>query len=95
MNLEVIGAIYHFYSMQVVLTCAANRAIAYLLELFHLGMQFCREICEDMDTHPIYLAENFHRYAPSLGYCNASSVGVGGVWIDPHKYGVNRVWRVQ
>ena len=94
MNLEVTGVIGHFYSMQVCPTRAANRAIAYLLELLHLGIHFCRDICEDMETRPIHLAEKFHRYASSLGYCNALGIGVGGVWIDPKKYGFNRVWRV-
>ena len=58
-------------------------------------MHFCREICKEMDTHPIYLAEIVQRYALYLAYCNALGVGVVGVWIDTNKYGVNRVWRVQ
>ena len=58
-------------------------------------MHLCREICKDMDTRPIYLAEIVHRDALYLGYCNASGVGVGGVWIEPNKDRVNRVWRVQ
>ena len=56
MNLEVPGAIGHFYAMQLALTRAVNRATAYLLELLNLGMHFCIEICEDMDIRPIYLA---------------------------------------
>ena len=58
-------------------------------------MQFFREICKEMDTHPIYLAEIVHKDAFYLGYCNALGVGVVRLWIDTNKDGVNRVWSVQ
>ena len=58
-------------------------------------MYFWRDICKAMDIQPTYLAEIVHRDASYLGYCNASGVVVGGVWIYPNKDGVNMVWRVQ
>ena len=35
------------------------------------------------------------RLPTALGFCDASGVGAGGVWIDPDVSGKNFVWRLQ
>ena len=35
------------------------------------------------------------RLPTDLGFCDASGVGAGGVWIDPNGTGKNFVWRLQ
>ena len=42
---------------------------------------------------PTLLAKIFHRDPTYLGFCDASSIGTGGVWIDPAKLGTSIVWR--
>ena len=52
MYLEVSGAIWHLYAMQVAHNCAANCATTYLSARLHLGVNFWRYICKAMDTCP-------------------------------------------
>ena len=97
MHLVVPGAIGHFYAMQVVLTSSqpANRVTEYLSARFYLDVNFWRDLYEVMDIHTTYLEEIVNRGPSNLGYCDASGVGEGGVWVDPNIYRVNRVWWFQ
>ena len=97
MHVVVLGAIGHFYTMQVALTNvrASNRATEYFLAELHLDMHFWRELYKSIDTHPIYLEDIVHRDVSDLGYCNVSGIGAVGVWIDPNKDRFNRVCQIQ
>ena len=48
-----------------------------------------------MDTRPTYHAEMVHHLAMYLGFVDASSIGAGGVWLDPNSGGEHFVWRVE
>ena len=48
-----------------------------------------------MDIHTTYLVEIVHRDSSEFGYCDASGVRSGRVWVNPNDDRVNRVWRVQ
>ena len=97
MYLAVLGAIGHFYVMQVALTHArsAKRAEANLSTRFHQDIKFWRNLCVEMTYRPTYLAELVHRPASDLGYTGALVQGAGGVWKDPNEDGKNYTWRVK
>ena len=97
MHLVVLVSIGHFYAIQVDPTRAqaTNHATEYLSAQFHQDVHFWIEIFKDMGTRPTYLTEIVHRDTLYLGYCDASSMEAGGMWVDPNKDGVNRVWWVQ
>ena len=43
---------------------------------------------------PTHLAEIVCRETTHLGFCDASGLGGGGVWLDPARTGQNLVWRL-
>ena len=45
-----------------------------------------------MDSRTTSLVEIIYSDSSNVGYCDASGVGEGRVWVDPNKDGVNRVW---
>ena len=42
---------------------------------------------------PTHLAEIVRREPTHLGFCDASGLGAGGVWLDPSNSGKDQVWR--
>ena len=80
MHLYVLGAIGHFYTMQVSLTCtrSAKNATANLSARLHHDIKFWQSLCVEMITHLTYLAKIVHRAAPGIGYTDASGQGPVG-----------------
>ena len=45
-------------------------------------------------SRPAHLADIVHQEPTHLGFCDASGLRVGGVWLDPARTGNNLVWRL-
>ena len=94
MHLAVPGAIGHFFFIQKALTKAGSASEAYLSKVFHREISDWQRLITDLLARPRFLAEVVRCLLTALGFCNASSVGAGGVWIDPDGTGKNFVWRL-
>ena len=90
-HLAVLGAIGHFYAMQVAITRtrASKSATANLTVRFHQEIKFWRSLCVKMTNHPTYLAEIFHWAASGIGYTYALGKGTRGIYTNPNEDGIN------
>ena len=95
MHLAVPGAIGHFYHLQKALTTAGSGRRAYLTAGFHRDIAHWTQLTEDVLSRPTALAEVVHRLPTNMGFCDASGLGAGGVWLDPNNDGQSFVWRLQ
>ena len=91
MHITVPGAIGHFFFIQEALTKADTASKAYLSKAFHQEIAHWQRLITNSLARPRFLAEVVCRLLTELGFCDASSVGAGGVWIDPDGSGKNFV----
>ena len=86
MHLAVPGALAHTYNIQRVLSQAvADRACMYPES--HHEMVDWRKLEEQTAARPTHLAETH------MGFCDASGIGSGGVWLYPSCLGKDLVWQ--
>ena len=83
MHLAVPGTIGHFFYIQEALTNYGTASKAYLSKLFHWEISHWKRLSTDLLDRPRFLAEVVCRLLTALGFCDASGVGAGGVWIYP------------
>ena len=95
MHLAMPGAIGQLFFIQEALTKAGEASKAYPSKSFHREIAHWQRLSTDLLARPRLLAEVFHHLPTALGFCDASGVGTGGVWIDPDGSGKNFVWQVR
>ena len=95
MHLTVPGAIVHLFYIQEALAKAGTAMKAYLTKAFHREISHWQCLCKDSLSQPRFLEEAVQCLPTTLGLCDASGMGAGGVWIDPDGTGENFVWRVK
>ena len=66
---------------------------AWLFLVFHNELADWKAIALLTASRPTHLAEIVRREPTHLGFCDASGLGAGGVWIDPAGTFHNMVWR--
>ena len=95
MHLVVPGAIGNFFYIQESLTKVGTATKAYLSKAFHREISNWQRLCKDLLARPRFLADVVQRLPNALGFCDASGMGTGVVWIDPDGTGASFVWRVK
>ena len=60
---------------------------------FHHKLVGFKALTLQAASRPTHLEEIFHREPTHLGFCDASGIGAGGVWINPSVTGHNLVWQ--
>ena len=89
MHLTVPGTIRNFFFIQEALTKAGTASKAYLYKAIHREIAHWQRLSTNSLARPHFLAEVVRRLPTALGFCDASGVGAGGVWIDPDGKGKN------
>ena len=92
MQLAVPGAVAHLYHIQRALSQAGTDR-ARLSPDFHREIADWTTLADQTANRPTHLAEIVRREPTHLGFCDASDLGAGGVWLDPSKSGKDLVWR--
>ena len=95
MHLAVPGAIGHFFFIQGTNTKAGTASKAYLSNAFRREFAHWQRRSTDSLAQPRFFAEVVHCLLTALGFCGASGVGAGGVWIDTDGTGKNFIWHLQ
>ena len=87
MYLAVLGAIGHFYVMQVALTHTRSKKIpaANLSARFHQDIKLWRNLCSDMTDLPTYLADLVHWTSSEFSHANTLGLGSGGGMYRPQQ----------
>ena len=92
MHLAVPGAVGHLYHIQRALSQAGTDS-AWLYPAFHHEITDWKMLADQKKNRPTHLA-NIVRHKPThLGFCDASGLGAGGVWLDPSRSGKDLVRR--
>ena len=93
MHLVVPGAVAHLFHIQRVLNQeAVDRAWIFLA--FHRELTNWKVLALQAASRLTHLAE-IARWEPThLGFCDASGIGAGGVWLDLARIGQNLVCRL-
>ena len=92
MHLAVPGVVAYLYHIQHALAQAgADRA--WLSLDFHREIADWRMLAEHTANRPTHLADIIRHKPTHLGFCGASGLGDGGVWLDPSCSGEDLVWR--
>ena len=91
MHLSVIGAVAHIYHIQRALAQAgADRS--WLSPDSHRDVADWRILAEQTADPSTHLAEIVRRKPTHMGFCNASGLRAGGIWIDLSCSGKDLVW---
>ena len=91
MHLAVTEVVAHIYHIQPVLAQAgADRA--WLSPEFHLEIADWRMFAEQTAARPTDLTKSIPHKPTHLGFCDASGLRAGGVWLDPSCLGKYLVW---
>ena len=92
MHLVVTGGVSRLYYIQRALSQAgADRD--WLFPDFHCKIVDWRTLAEQTDARPTHLAEIVRHEPTHMGFCDASGIRTGGVWLDPSCLGKDLVWR--
>ena len=91
MHLAVPVTVAHLYHIQRELA-QAGADKAWLSPDFHHNMADWRMFSEKTVERTTHMAEIFRRKPTHLGFCDASGLGAGGVWLDPSRSGKDLVW---
>ena len=82
MHLAVLGTVAHIYHIQcALLQVDTNRA--WLSPAFNHEIADWKMLEQQTATKPTHLAEIVCCKPTHLGFCDASGLGYGGVWLDP------------
>ena len=90
-HLVVLGVVAHLYHIQRVLS-QAGMDRAWLYPDFHREIADWNMLADQTSNRPTHLDEIVRHEPTHLGFCNASGLGAGGVWIDPSHLGKYLVW---
>ena len=82
MHLVVPGAVAHLFQIQCAMTQGGVDQ-AWLSPALHCEIADCRGLTLQAAARPTDLANIFCREPTHLGFCNASGIGAGEVWIYP------------
>ena len=81
MHLSVPGVVAHIYHIQCALSQAgADRA--WVSPEFYRDIADWRTLIDQTAAQPTHLAEIIRRGPTHLGFCDASGIRAGGVWLD-------------
>ena len=92
MHLVVPGAVAHFFHIQRALN-QGGVDHAGLSLAFHSELANWKVLALQAGSRPTHLEEIVCREPTHLGFCDASGLGAGGVWLDPARTGRNLVWQ--
>ena len=67
--------------------------MAWLSPILYIEIGDWKALVAQMAAWPTHLVEIVRRDPAHLGFCDASGIGAGGVWLDPYKSGSSIVWR--
>ena len=82
MQLVVPGAVVQLFHIQRELNQGGVDP-AWLSPAFHHELTYWKELALQSESRPAHLAEIVCQKPTHLGFCDASGLGVGGVWLDP------------
>ena len=91
MHLTVEGAVSPLLHIQRALTQGGMNQL-WMLPAFYREIVDWRALALLAAARPMHLAEIVCREPTHLGLCDASGVGVEGVWLFPAQTGHNLVW---
>ena len=92
MHLAVTVAAAHLYHIQRALS-EAGMNMDWLSPYFHCKITDWKIMADQTAERPTHLAEIVRRKPTHLGFCDASGLRAGGVWLDPSCLGKHLVWR--
>ena len=92
MQLTVPGEVEHLYHIKHNLSQGEGVDRAWLLPEFHLEIVDWWALAVQTVSQPTHLAEIVRHETIHIGFCDASGLGTGGMWLDPSRYGHNLVW---
>ena len=93
MHLTVPGAVAHLFHVQRALNQGGVDR-AWLSTDFHRKLADWKVLALQAAYQPTHLTEIVRREPTHLGFCDASGLGAGGVWLDPARTGQHLVWRL-
>ena len=91
MHLAVTGAVAHLFHIQSALNQGGVDR-EWLSPDFHCELANWKALTLQAESRPTHLAEIIRQEPTHLGFCDASELGAGGVWLDPARTGQNLVW---
>ena len=92
MHLAVPGEVAHLFHVQRALNQGGVDRV-WLSLAFHRKLADWKALALQVDSRPTHLEKQIRREPTHLGFCDASGLVVGGVWLDPARTGCNLVWR--
>ena len=92
MNLAVTGAVAHLSHIQRALNQGGVDR-AWIPPAFHHKLSDWKALALQAASRTTHLTEIVHREPTHLGFCDASGLGSGGVWINLARTGQNIVWQ--
>ena len=93
MHLAVPGAVAHLFHVQRALN-KGEVDQAWLSPKLYRELANWKELDLRAASQPMHLAEIIHRETTHLGFCDASDLGAGGLWLNPARTSQNLVWRL-
>ena len=90
MHLAVPGVVAHLFHIQRALNQGRVDQVRLSLA-FHRELADWKALALQMASWPTHLAEIVRQDPTHLGFCDASGLGAGGVWLDPDKTNHNLV----
>ena len=93
MHLEVPGAVAHFFHIQRALNQGGVNQ-AWLSPEFDRKLANWKVLALQAASRPMHLSEIVRWETTHLGFCDASGLGLGGMWLDPAMTGQNLDWRL-
>ena len=91
MNLAVPGVVAHLFHIQRVLTQGGVDRV-WISPAFHCELADWKVLTLQAASRPTHLAEIIRQEPTHLGFCDASGIGAGGVWLDPSGRSHNLFW---
>ena len=91
MHITVPGVVAHLFHIQRVLNQGGVDWV-WLSPSFHYKLAGWKALALQAASRPTHLEEIIHMEPTHLGFCDASGIGAGGVWIGPARRGCNLVW---
>ena len=93
MHLAVSIAVDHLFHIQFALNQRGLERV-WLSLSFHCELTHWKVLTLQLASRPTHLAEIFCQEPNHLGFCDASGLGTGGVWLDLSRTGQNLVWKI-
>ena len=91
MHLVVPGAVPHLFCIHRALNQGRVDRV-WLSLAFHRKLADWKALALQVDSRPTHLEKQIRREPTHLGFCDASGLGAGGMWLYPARTGHNLVW---